>query len=130
MPRSTTPIRATSSGWLVGTVIGEPLHELAYDQRVLKLLEHGIGLWDVLAACEREGSLDTAIRHANPNDFASFRLHAPGLKKLCFNGKTSGRFEPVIREAGYETLVLPSSSPANAILSFDQKLRIWRDILK
>ena len=115
---------------LVGTVIGEPLHALAYDQRVLKLLEHGIGLWDVLAACEREGSLDTAIRHANPNDFASFCLHAPGLKKLCFNGKTSGRFEPVIREAGYETLVLPSSSPANAILSFDQKLRIWRDILK
>jgi G:T/U-mismatch repair DNA glycosylase len=36
----------------------------------------------------------------------------------------------VIRAAGFETLVLPSSSPANAILSFDQKLRIWRDILK
>ncbi|WP_438395892.1 DNA-deoxyinosine glycosylase [Caballeronia sp. DA-9] len=115
---------------LVGTVVGEPLNALPYDQRVLKLLEHGIGLWDVLAACEREGSLDSAIRHANPNDFASFRRHAPGLKKLCFNGKTSGRFEPVIREAGYQTLVLPSSSPANAILSFDQKLRIWRDILK
>jgi G:T/U-mismatch repair DNA glycosylase len=35
----------------------------------------------------------------------------------------------VIREAGFETLVLPSSSPANAILTFDQKLRIWREIL-
>jgi len=114
---------------LVGTVIGEPLNELPYDDRVLRLLKHGIGLWDVLAACEREGSLDTAFRNANPNDFASFRLHAPRLKKLCFNGKTSGRFEPVIRAAGFETLVLPSSSPANAILSFDQKLRIWRDIL-
>jgi hypoxanthine-DNA glycosylase len=115
---------------LVGTVIGEPLNVLPYSERVLKLLEHGIGLWDVLAACERAGSLDSAIRNANPNDFGAFRRHAPRLKKLCFNGKTSGRFEPVIREAGYETLVLPSSSPANAILSFDQKLRIWRDILK
>jgi hypoxanthine-DNA glycosylase len=40
---------------LVGTVIGEPLNELPYDERVLRLLKHGIGLWDVLAACEREG---------------------------------------------------------------------------
>jgi hypoxanthine-DNA glycosylase len=114
---------------LMSAVTGEPLNELPYDERVLSLLRHGIGLWDVLAACEREGSLDTAIRNASPNDFASFRLHAPRLRKLCFNGKTSGRFEPVIREAGFETLVLPSSSPANAILTFDQKLRIWREIL-
>jgi G:T/U-mismatch repair DNA glycosylase len=45
------------------------------------------------------------------------------------NGKTAGRFAPVIGAAGYATLVLPSSSPANAMLSFDQKLRLWRDIL-
>jgi hypoxanthine-DNA glycosylase len=114
---------------LMGAVIDEPLTDLPYDERILKLLEHGIGLWDVLAACEREGSLDVAIRHASPNDFASFRQYAPRLKKLCFNGKTSGRFEPVIRAAGFETLVLPSSSPANAALSFDQKLNVWRGIL-
>jgi hypoxanthine-DNA glycosylase len=113
---------------LMGAVINEPLTELPYEKRLITLLQNGIGLWDVLAACERAGSLDTAIRHATPNDFASFRLHAPGLKRLCFNGKTSGRFEPMIRAAGFETLVLPSSSPANAILSFDQKLRFWRDI--
>ena len=93
------------------------------------LLAHGIGLWDVLAACHREGSLDAAIRNAQPNDFASLRAHAPKLRKVCFNGKTAGRFAPVIGAAGYATLVLPSSSPANAMLSFDQKLRLWRDIL-
>jgi hypoxanthine-DNA glycosylase len=83
----------------------------------------------VLAACTREGSLDAAIRNASPNDFASLRAHAPKLAKVCFNGKTAGRFAPVIGAAGYVTLVLPSSSPANAMLSFDQKLRLWRDIL-
>jgi hypoxanthine-DNA glycosylase len=114
---------------LLGAVLDEPLPELAYEERLRRVLAHGIGVWDVLAACEREGSLDAAIRHANPNDFASFRRHAPQLRKVCFNGKTSGRFEPVIRAAGYATLVLPSSSPANAILSFDQKLRLWREIL-
>ncbi|WP_244848265.1 DNA-deoxyinosine glycosylase [Caballeronia sp. SL2Y3] len=114
---------------LVGAVIGEPLHELAYEQRLARVMKHGIGLWDVLAACERKGSLDSAIRHASPNDFAVFRERFPTLRKVCFNGKTSGKFAPVIAAAGYATLVLPSSSPANAILSFDQKLRIWRDLL-
>ncbi|MDR6493497.1 DNA-deoxyinosine glycosylase [Paraburkholderia sp. 22099] len=114
---------------LLGTVLEEPLAELAYEERLRRVLAHGIGVWDVLAACHREGSLDAAIRNALPNDFASLREHAPLLKKVCFNGKTAGRFAPVIGAAGYATVMLPSSSPANAMLSFDQKLRLWRDIL-
>jgi hypoxanthine-DNA glycosylase len=114
---------------LLGAVLDEPLAELPYEERLLRVLTHGIGVWDVLAACEREGSLDVAIRNATPNDFAALRAHAPQLAKVCFNGKTAGRFAPVIAAAGYTTLVLPSSSPANAMLSFDQKLRLWRDIL-
>ncbi|MCF2134647.1 MULTISPECIES: DNA-deoxyinosine glycosylase [Burkholderiaceae] len=115
---------------LLGAVLNEPeLQELAYDARLKRVLKHGIGIWDVLAACHREGSLDSAIRHAKPNDFASLRAHAPLLKKVCFNGKTAGRFADVIGAAGYETLVLPSSSPAHAMLSFEQKLSCWREIL-
>ncbi|AET88629.1 MULTISPECIES: DNA-deoxyinosine glycosylase [Caballeronia] len=114
---------------LVGAAIGEALYELSYDERLARLMKHGIGLWDVLAACEREGSLDAAIRNASPNDFAAFHVRFPKLRRVCFNGKTSGKFAPVLAAAGYDTLVLPSSSAANAILSFDQKLRIWRDIL-
>jgi hypoxanthine-DNA glycosylase len=114
---------------LLGAVLGEPqLVELAYEERLRRVLAHGIGVWDVLAACEREGSLDAAIRNASPNDFASLRAHAPKLAKVCFNGKTAGRFAPVIGAAGYDTLVLPSSSPANAMLSFEQKLVLWRAI--
>lgn len=115
---------------LLGAVLDEAdLHALPYDDRLARVLAHGIGIWDVLDACQREGSLDSAIRHAQPNDFASLRDHAPSLRKVCFNGKTAGRFAPVIAMAGYTTLVLPSSSPANAMLSFDQKLCLWRDIL-
>ncbi len=114
---------------LLGEIFDEPLVDLSYDERLLRVIAHGVGLWDVLAACEREGSLDVAIRQARPNDFAVLRQHAPQLRKVCFNGKTAGRFEAVIRAAGHDTLVLPSSSPANAMLSFDQKLRRWREIL-
>jgi len=115
---------------LLGAVLDEPaLHELRYDERLTRVLAHGIGIWDVLDACHRQGSLDSAIRHAQPNDFESLREHAPQLQKVCFNGKTAGRFAPVIGAAGYRTLVLPSSSPAHAALSFEQKLLVWRDIL-
>ena len=65
---------------LLGAVLDEPLHELPYAARLERVLEHGIGVWDVLAACYREGSLDVAIRHAQPNDFASLRAHAPRLR--------------------------------------------------
>jgi double-stranded uracil-DNA glycosylase len=115
---------------LLGAVIGEPLlNESPYDERLIRVLSHGIGIWDVLDACHREGSLDSAIRNAQPNDFDSLREHAPQLRKVCFNGKTSGRFAPVIAAAGYDTLVLPSSSPANATLSFEKKLELWQQIL-
>ncbi|CAB3721443.1 hypothetical protein LMG24238_04933 [Paraburkholderia sediminicola] len=115
---------------LLGEVLGEAgLHQLTYEARLERVLKHGIGIWDVLAACHREGSLDSAIRNAKPNDFDALREHAPRLKRVCFNGKTAGRFAEVIGAAGYETLVLPSSSPANAMLSFEQKFAVWRQIL-
>jgi hypothetical protein len=48
---------------------------------------------------------------------------------VCFNGKTAGRMEPVFAEWGFETIVLPSSSPANT-MRFDEKLGQWRQIAK
>jgi G:T/U-mismatch repair DNA glycosylase len=39
-----------------------------YAGRCEWLLERGLGLWDVYASCEREGSLDSAIRCAQVND--------------------------------------------------------------
>lgn len=113
---------------LLGVALNEPLTSLPYDERLIRLLAHRIGVWDVLAACERTGSLDSAIRNASPNDFVSLRRVAPSLRRVCFNGKTAGRFEPVMRAAGYETLVLPSSSPAHASMTFDQKLAAWQAV--
>ncbi|RKP59453.1 DNA-deoxyinosine glycosylase [Pararobbsia silviterrae] len=114
---------------LLGAVLDEPLPTLPYAERLERLRAHRIGVWDVLAACARKGSLDAAIRQASPNDFGALRMHAPALRRICFNGKTAGRFEAVIRAAGYETLVLPSSSPAYAMLSFEHKLVTWRRVV-
>lgn len=114
---------------LLSAVLNVKLVELPYPERLERLLAQRVGLWDVIALCEREGSLDSAIRRAQANDFALLKQQCPKLQRICFNGKTSGRFERDFAHAGFETLVLPSSSPANAQLSVAQKLALWENII-
>jgi len=111
---------------LVSALTGEDLAGLPYEQRLARLLAHRIGLWDVLQACERRGSLDASIRNPAANDFARLRELCPQLMAIGFNGRTAGKFAPGFAAAGFRTLVLPSSSPAHAYLTFEQKLLLWR----
>ena len=96
------------------------------DSRALRA--HGIGLWDVFVACARRGSLDGAIRMAERGEIGRVRRAAPGVALVCFNGQTAARALPAWRDAGYETLALPSSSPAYT-RPFAEKLARWRVIV-
>ena len=111
---------------LLSAVLNEDLVALPYAARVERVMASQIGLWDVIAACEREGSLDAAIRRPQAVDFSHLRDAYPALRKIIFNGKTAGIYAPYFAQVGFSTLVLPSSSPANAQLSFEQKLVQWR----
>lgn len=113
---------------LVGSVMGQNLVGLEYTARTETLLSHHIGLWDVIAACDREGSLDSSIRNARANDFSELRRLAPKLDRVGFNGKKAGKWEQCFA-AQYETLVLPSSSPANTV-ALAQKLKAWRLLIE
>jgi len=86
---------------LVGALVGEDLYGLPYDERLPRLLAHRFGLWDVLAACEREGSLDASIRKPAANDFERLRHLCPQLETVGFNGQASGKFAPQFAQAGY-----------------------------
>jgi hypoxanthine-DNA glycosylase len=110
----------------VGDLVGEPLHGAPYAARLRRLLAHRLGLWDVLDACDRQGSLDSAITNPRANPFERLRRLAPELDDVAFNGGTAGRFAPVFAAAGYATTVLPSSSPAHAGRTYDEKLALWR----
>lgn len=112
---------------LVAAAIDVPLAELSYRARLRELRARGVGLWDVIVACRRQGSLDGAIRMAEHGEISRARRAAPGLELVCFNGKTAARALPVWREGGYATLVLPSSSPAYT-LPFATKLAAWRSV--
>lgn len=114
---------------ILGRVLGEPLAELPYEARLARVLAHRVGIWDVLGACERAGSADSAIRNHEPNDFARLHRLAPKLERVIFNGRTAGRYERLFRQAGFATAVVPSTSPAHAGRTLAQKLALWRRAL-
>jgi hypoxanthine-DNA glycosylase len=102
----------------------------SYEIRSALLLKLGVGLWDVYAACEREGSLDSAIQHAQPNDLASLRKRCPQLQAIAHNGAESYKHAKHTMQLGLPVYKLPSSSPANASWSFERKLQVWRSVLQ
>jgi len=106
------------------TIVAAP-----YEARLAWLLRKGIGLWDVYGACQREGSLDSAIRSAEPNDLEQLRARCPQLRLIAHNGGESYKHHKLTRAFGVEVCRLPSSSPANASWSFEKKLGAWREAL-
>jgi double-stranded uracil-DNA glycosylase len=111
---------------------------LDYSARVVRLRSHGIAVWDVLAAGEREGSLDAAIVPASivVNDFNAFFERHRRIGLICFNGNTAaGLFRRKVlpglapKWAAIERQPLPSTSPAYASLRFEQKLARWAAVL-
>ena len=109
-------------------MLGTPLTEMDYAEKQAAIQGAGIAIWDIYASCTREGSLDTAIRNASANDFGRLKKLAPQLARVCFNGQTAGRFARQLSTCGYQTSILPSTSPAYT-LAFAAKLAAWRAAL-
>ncbi|MBO1924927.1 DNA-deoxyinosine glycosylase [Thiomicrorhabdus sp. 6S3-12] len=97
--------------------------------------ELGILLWDVLSACEREGSLDSAIKQPEANDFAALLAQFPHIKSIFFNGQPAAKLfqQQVIKKQSLpDDLILTtltSTSPANARLTIDDKILFWKEKL-
>ena len=103
---------------------------MPYAERAQWLLGQGVGLWDVYAACEREGSLDVNIRNAQPNDLQSLRTHCPALAAIAHNGSESFKHAKFTRALGPPVFRLPSTSPAHASWTFERKCEAWREVLQ
>ena len=107
-----------------------------YELRLAALRAAGVGLWDVLRACDRAGSLDAAIVEDSmePNDFGTLFAGYPGIARVFFNG---GKAEQVFRRmvlpglrVPMEFRRLPSTSSTNARYTFDGKLQAWRAVIE
>ena len=95
------------------------------------LTDHRVALWDVLSACRREGSLDSAIRDPEVNDFEGLFSACPGIRRILFNGGTAHslfmRYRGTLLE-GRTWARMPSTSPAYT-MSYERKLALWRQAL-
>jgi hypoxanthine-DNA glycosylase len=113
---------------LLAVLLRVDLPAMPYAQRLDCVRERGLAIWDVYAACEREGSLDSAIRAAEPNDLLGLARAMPGLQAVAHNGGESARHMRVTEALGLPVYRLPSTSPANATWSFERKLAAWREV--
>ena len=123
---------------IMGRLLGFDPRETGYDQRIRYLTDAHIALWDVFQSCERIGSLDSAIRRETQvvNDFPEFLAAHSGIVRIYFNGALAEQtFRRCVRPTLSETTTLdyirlPSTSPAHASLSFEDKLAQWRQIVE
>ena len=107
---------------------------LPYPERVQRLHLAGIAVWDVIARCRRNGSLDSAIRDEAVNDFGRFFAQHAGIATVLFNGAKAEttfmrRVLPTLGLPGLKCCRLPSTSPANASQPEAAKLTAWRGAL-
>lgn len=109
----------------------------SYERRIRKLYENRIALWDVLSSCRRKGSLDTSIEKESVriNDFQVFFDDNPHIQYVFFNGRRAeAEFKrhvlsiESVASRNLELRCLPSSSPAMAALTLEQKTAVWRSI--
>ena len=115
---------------LMSEVIDVELVPLDYASRLKTLMDHGVGLWDVVAEAHRKGSLDTHIRDRNDNDLNGLLSRYPNIRAIAFNGGVAGRLGlRVLGEAAraYDIVELPSSSPAHTA-AYAEKARRWQEL--
>jgi hypoxanthine-DNA glycosylase len=112
---------------LLGSAIGEELQSQSYEQRLERLAERRVGLWDVIASAARRGSLDQAIREAEHNQVEHLLRDFPDLRAIAFNGSTAAATgRKLIGEPPPDIALvdLPSSSAANT-KRFSEKAKVW-----
>jgi hypoxanthine-DNA glycosylase len=121
----------TNQFWrLLGRALHEDLAPLDYEERLRCLSRRRVGLWDVIAAAERPGSLDQAIRNAEHNRIDAILNDYPDVRAIAFNGAAAAAIGTKLLRGIADPphlITLPSSSAANTT-SFEEKSSRWADL--
>lgn len=116
---------------VMADLLGEPgLGTRPYAERLDLLRQRRVALWDAVASCHREGSLDMAIQAAEPSDLPELLARLPQLRAIGCNGALAHRQTlQVLGSPPWPVLRLPSTSPAHAGLGLADKIAAWRAAL-
>jgi len=115
---------------IISTITNNNLPQ-TYEEKKELLLKEKIGIWDVAHKANRKGSLDSAIEDEEPNDLDTFIAQHKNLKIIGFNGvKSEMLYDKYFeRKASINFFSLPSTSPANTGIDFDNICKHWQQIL-
>ena len=114
------PILSAITGYPVGN----------RDQKIWLLKEMRLGVWDMIAACVRDNSLDSSLEDEEVNDLPALLERYPSIERVAFTGrKAEALWKTHFDYLEVETHYLPSPSPAYAAMSLEAKAARWQDIL-
>lgn len=113
---------------VMADVCGEELPETKKEKTAFALRNH-IAVWDVLAGCEIRGADDASIRNPVPNDM-SVILDKADIRAIFATGTKAAQLyrRYCYPKTGIEAVCLPSTSPANWAVSYEELLRAYSAI--
>ena len=113
---------------VLSEVFGEPFPKTVKEKESL-VLSRGLALWDVIKSCDITGSADGSIKNAEVNDIASF-VNGSKIDRIFINGKTAAKLYDRFcsKIISVKSVVLPSTSPANAAFSLEDLVEKWKII--
>ena len=113
---------------LLALVYGEKIPADIEEKKAL-ILQHHLALYDVIDSCEIAGSSDASIRQVVPSDLSLIK--AP-IRQVLLNGQKAGelyeRYQK--KSSGLPSVILPSTSPANAAKSLENLAEEWGPFLR
>ena len=106
-----------------------------YDGRIAMLMKHNIALWDAISTCDRDGSLDSAIKNERYTDISGLLEKFPSIKTILCNGNKSFACfkrgnKKILTRADIVVKAMPSTSPANAKWRLPMLIDVWSEAIK
>ena len=114
---------------IITEILNIELSAANYSEKIQILQSSEIALWDIISSCETDGSLDSEIRNEQLIDLPTFLSDFPNIKLILFNGQNAAKYAKKLGTISLSTLILPSTSPANATKSYAQKLEAWKNAI-
>ena len=115
---------------ILAELSGEKTVPTNYTKKIQILQSQEIALWDMIFSCETDGSLDSEIKNERIIDLLAFLSAFPRIKLILFNGQNAAKYTKKLENISVPTIILPSTSPANATKSYAEKLKIWKSALE
>ena len=113
---------------VVASVLGEKTPNSIEEKKKL-ILGNNLALWDVIGKCEIEGSADSTIKNVTTNDLTIILNNAP-IDRIFVNGKTALKYYDkfIYPSINRPAILLPSTSPANAVYTLEKLINEWKII--